>query len=140
MGMGTWKRRLAVTGCAVALGLGAGAPFASAAQPPAPAPPVAPITLSPEESQQLCQDMLPRLDRRVDTLVKRINGGPEIKGSVQNLKARAQDQRAKGHTRLADRLDRRAQRRAGRIDDLNQVKSRLDGFRSAHCVPAGGGK
>lgn len=139
MRTGTWKRRVAVTGCTAVLGLGAGAPLASAAQPPAPTP-VAPITLSPEESQQLCQDMLPRLDHRVDALIKRINGGPEVKGSVQNLKARAQDQRAKGHTKLADRLDRRAQRRAGRIDDLNKAKTRLGAFRSAHCVPAGGGK
>lgn len=136
MPSGTWNRRIGIIGCCAAVSLGALAPVASAqpAASPTPSPaPVAPITLSPQESQQLCDDMLPKLQHRVDGLIKRINGGPEVTGSVQNLKARAQDQRAKGHQKIADRLDKRAQRRAGRIAQLNEAKQRVDAFRSAHC-------
>jgi hypothetical protein len=101
---------------------------------------VAPITLSPEESQQLCNDMLPKLAERIDKLTARINGGPEVKGSVQWLRAHAQDQRNKGHEKAADRLDRRAERRSGRIPELNNAKARLDAFRTNHCKPAVGGQ
>jgi hypothetical protein len=137
MRLSTWNRRIAVTGCCAAVGLAAVAPIASAQPAPTPAP-VAPITLSPQESQQVCSDMLPKLEQRVDRLIKQINGGPDVKGSVQSLKTRAQDQRTKKHDKVADRLDQRAQRRAERINDLNQTKQRLDAFRSQHCQPAGG--
>jgi hypothetical protein len=137
MRLSTWNRRIAMTGCCAALGLAVIAPAASAQSAPTPAP-VAPITLSPQESQQVCSDMLPKLEQRVNRLTTQINGGPEVKGSVQWLKAKAQDQRNKKHDKAADRLDQRAQRRAERINDLNQAKQRLDAFRSQHCQPAGG--
>jgi hypothetical protein len=124
----TWTRRLALASGGSAVCLLALAPLASAQ--------TAPITLSPEESQQVCGDWVPKLQKRADNLEKRINGGAEITGSVANLKARAADQRAKGHTGRADQLDQRATKRQGRVGELNTAKQKLDAFAGAHCKPA----
>ena len=129
---GTTWTRLALAGGASAACLLVAAPLASAETPT----PVAPITLSPEESQQVCGDWVPKLQKRADNLEKRINGGAEVKGSVANLKARAADQRAAGHTARADQLDQRATKRQGRIGELDAAKQKLDAFAAAHCKPA----
>lgn len=113
--------------CLTAAGLLVLAPAASAQTAPGP------ITLSPEESQQLCAEWLPRLTQRTAKLTDRINGGPEIRGSVANLKARAEDQRKKGHAEVADRLQKRADKRAGRLPELTAAKQKLDAFAGAHC-------
>jgi hypothetical protein len=130
----TWTRRLALAGSGSAACLLALAPLASA-QTTSPAP-VAPITLSPEESQQVCGDWVPKLQKRADNLEKRINGGAEVVGSVANLKARAQDQRTAGHEDRAKKLDERATKRAGKVGELTTAKQKLDAFASAHCKPA----
>ncbi|OXM68701.1 hypothetical protein [Amycolatopsis vastitatis] len=130
---GTTWTRLALAGGVSAACLLVAAPLASAQTTSAP---VAPITLSPEESQQVCSDWVPKLQKRATNLEKRINGGPEVKGSVANLKARAADQRAAGHTARADQLDQRATKRQGRIGELDTAKQKLDAFASAHCKPA----
>jgi hypothetical protein len=135
MTVSTWTRRGAVACCGAAITVLAMAPIASA-QTTTPAP-VAPITLSPEESQQVCNDWVPKLTKRAANLAERINGGAHIPGSVANLKAKSADQRAKGHNEIADRLQKRADKRAGRIGDLNSAKQRLDTFTAAHCKPAG---
>ncbi|MDX3195047.1 hypothetical protein PV458_42175 [Streptomyces sp. MN03-5084-2B] len=129
---GTTWTRLALAGGASAACLLVAAPLASAETPT----PVAPITLSPEESQQVCSDWVPKLQKKAENLEKRINGGAEVKGSVANLKARAADQRAAGHTARADQLDQRATKRQGRIGELDAAKQKLDAFAAAHCKPA----
>ncbi|MFI5612796.1 hypothetical protein [Amycolatopsis sp. NPDC051903] len=136
----TWTRRLAMAGSGVAAGLLVVTPLASAdtSAPPAPSSPaVAPITLSPQESQQVCGEWVPKLQKRAQNLTDRINGGAEVAGSVANLKARSADQRAKGHTAAADRLQKRADKRQGRISQLADAKKKLDDFATAHCKPAG---
>ncbi|QIZ38078.1 hypothetical protein [Saccharopolyspora sp. ASAGF58] len=65
MRISTWNRRIAITGSCAALVMAIGAPIASAQQAPAPTP-VAPITLSPEESAQVCNEMVPKLQQRTD--------------------------------------------------------------------------
>ncbi len=129
---GTTWTRLALAGCGSAACLLVAAPLASAQT----TAPVAPITLSPEESQQVCSDWVPKLQKKADNLKTRINGGAEITGSVANLKARAADQRTKGHTQRADQLDQRATKRQGRIGEIDAAKQKLDAFASAHCKPA----
>lgn len=133
-----WGRRSAIVGCGVAAMMAITPVALADGTTPAPPPPTsyAPITLSPEEAQQLCGQFLPRLTDRTKKLADRINGGAEVKGSVAWLKARAQSQRAKGHTAAADLLDQRAQRRAGRIDDLKSAQQKLDAFKTAHCKAA----
>jgi hypothetical protein len=121
------RSRAAIVGCGVLALLAATAPVATAQTT------YAPITLSPEESQYLCAEALPKLADRTTKLTERLNGGAEVKGSVANLKARAQNQRSKGHEDVAKRLDQRAERRAGRINDLNSAQQKLTAFRTAHC-------
>src|SRR5436305_13554535 len=119
---GTTWTRLALAGGASAACLLVAAPLASA-ETTSPAP-VAPITLSPQESQQVCGDWVPKLQNRADNLEKRINGGPEVKGSVANLKARAADQRAKCHNDRADQLDQRETKRQSGIAELGSARQK----------------
>jgi hypothetical protein len=127
-----WGRRAAIVSCGIAAAL-AVTPVASADTTTPPAPSYAPVTLSPQESQRLCAVRLPDLEDRATKLVGRINGGADVKGSVAWLDARAADQRAKGHDRLAEALTQRAQRRASRVNDLNSVERRLATFKAEHC-------
>ncbi len=107
---------------------------AAAADPtPTPTPSYAPITMSPEESQRLCAEVLPNLINRREKLAARINGGADVKGSVAWLKARAVKQRAKGHEKVAAQLDKRAERRAGRLEQLSKIKGELEAFKTKHC-------
>jgi predicted secreted protein len=127
-------RRAAVMGCCAAAALSVSVPVASAETTEPTTPSYGQVTLSPEESQHLCADLLPRLIDRRNKLVARINGGAGTKGSVAWLRARADSQRAKGHTQIADQLVRRADRRAGRVDDLKSIEDRLTTFKNSHCV------
>jgi hypothetical protein len=104
-----------------------------AAAEPTPTPTYGPITLSPEESQRLCAEVLPKLIERREKLAARINGGADVRGSVAWLKARAATQRAKGHEKVAAKLEKRAERRAGRLEQLGKVKTELETFKTKHC-------
>ncbi len=106
---------------------------ASADPSPTPAPSYKQVTLSPEESQQLCGELLPKLIARRDKLEKRINGGADVKGSVAWLKARAAKQKAKGHPQIAERLEKRAERRSDRLTQLETMKTKLETFKTEHC-------
>lgn len=100
---------------------------------PTPTPTYGPITLSAEESQRLCAEVLPKLIARREKLATRINGGADVKGSVAWLKARAVKQRAKGHEKVATQLEKRAERRAGRLEQLGKIKGELEAFKTKHC-------
>jgi hypothetical protein len=126
-------RRAAIVGCGAAAVLAISAPVASAQTTEPTTPSYAPITLSPEQSQRLCGDLLPRLIDRTTKLTTRINGGADVQGSVAWLKARAQNQRAKGHPQIADQLTQRADRRAGRVGDVNSIQQRLTTFKTQNC-------
>ncbi|TDO44697.1 hypothetical protein EV643_115199 [Kribbella sp. VKM Ac-2527] len=131
---GSIRSRVAISGVVVVAGLIGGTSVAAAADPtPTPTPTYAPITLSPEEAQRLCTEMLPKLINRTDKLTTRINGGADVRGSVAWLKARAAKQRAKGHEKAAKQLEQRAERRAGRTADLAKAKERLEAFKTKHC-------
>lgn len=98
----------------------------------APSEPVT-ITLSPEQVQHLCEKRLPKIEQRVTRLLDRINGGPEVRGSVEWLRARAATERDAGRETTAQLLEERADRRAGRVDQLNQAKQWAADFRTEHC-------
>jgi propanediol dehydratase small subunit len=91
------------------------------------------ITLSPEQVQHLCEKRLPKIEQRVTRLLDRINGGPEVRGSVEWLRARATTERDAGRETTAQLLEERADRRAGRVDQLNQAKQWAADFRTEHC-------
>jgi hypothetical protein len=105
----------------------------TAAADPTPTPTYAPVTLSAEESQRLCAEVLPKLITRREKLATRINGGADVKGSVAWLKARAAKQKAKGHEKVAAQLEKRAERRGGRLEQLGKIKSELEAFKTKHC-------
>ena len=117
-------------------GLVGGTTVASADPSPTPTPTYKQVTLSPEESQRLCAEKLPKLIERHDKLAKRISGGADVKGSVAWLKARAEKQKAKGHEKIAAQLQKRADRRSERLTQLSTMKTKLETFKSQHCQVA----
>ena len=121
---------LLVAGIALA---GAGTAYADESTP-------APVTLSSEQVKKICEQRIPRAEERVNRLTQRINGGPDVLGSTENLKKRAEEARKAGRTEQAERLETRAGWRAGHIDKLNKAKERLEKFKTEHCGYLGGGK
>ena len=117
-------------------GLVGGTTVASADPSPTPTPTYKQVTLSPEESQRLCAEKLPKLIERRDKLAKRISGGADVKGSAAWLKARAEKQKAKGHEKIAAQLQKRADRRSERLTQLGTMKTKLETFKSQHCQVA----
>lgn len=113
---------------AVALVIGGGAATASAD----PSEPVT-ITLSPEQVQNLCEKRLPRIESRVTRLLDRIQGDATVRGSVEWLRAKATTERDAGRETSAQLLEERADRRAGHVDQLNQIKGWVTDFRTQHC-------
>lgn len=125
------------TSTAVLIGGIVGSTAVASADPtPTPSPSYKQVTLSPEDSQKLCADRLPKLIERRDKLAARISGGADVKGSVAWLKARAADQKTKGHTKIAARLDKRAERRSGRLTELAAAKTKLEAFKAKYCQVA----
>ena len=123
---------MAVTGCAAGIGLGlVGVGSASAQGDPSTQP--APITISSAQVQQLCDTRVPKLKAEVTKLISRIDGGPTVVGSTQWLQAQAQQAKSNGHPARADFLDGRAERRTGVLTILQDVRTKLDNFASAHC-------
>jgi hypothetical protein len=102
----------------------------TATEPPAPVT----ITLSPEQVTRLCEKRLPKIEQRVTRLLDRINGGPEVRGSVEWLRARAATERDAGRETSAQLLEERADRRAGRVDELDQITRWTADFRTEHCA------
>lgn len=117
-------------------GLVGSATVASADPTPTPTPTYKQVTLSPEESQKLCAEKLPKMIERRDKLAKRISGGADVKGSVAWLKARAAKQKANGHEKAAAQLEKRANRRSERLTQLGTVKTKLETFKTQHCQAA----
>jgi len=124
--------RIAAAGLAVAaVSLAGAAP--AVAQPSAPPSGSVTITLSPEQVALLCDKRLPRMETRVTKLIDRINGGADVKGSAAWLKDRAAKERAAGRETSANLLEERAERRAGRVDELNKIKGWVTDFRGKYC-------
>jgi hypothetical protein len=103
-----------------------GMPAAQADTPPTPTP-----TATSTAGQQrlharavlLCA-RVHRVERRVDRLITRFSAGPDKRGSVQWVRAKADQVRAKDPA-LADIIDRRAQIRQSRLNTLQLRKQQL---------------
>ncbi|MGX7824038.1 hypothetical protein ACTG9Q_02990 [Actinokineospora sp. 24-640] len=115
---------------AIAIGLALTTAVPAAAQPSAPVT----ITLSPEQVQRLCEKRLPKIETRATRALTRISAGPEVRGSTAWLKARAATERAAGRETTADLLEERATRRADRVPQLEQIKTKVADFRAQHCT------
>ena len=91
------------------------------------------ITLSAEQVRHLCEKRLPKIEKRVDRLLTRINGDAEVRGSAQWLRARAAKEREAGRETSAQLLEERADRRLARVGDLTRIEQWVTGFRPDHC-------
>ena len=133
-----WTRRLAVTGCAAGVGLAVlGTGVAGAQGNTSDTTQPAPITISSQQVEHLCDVRVPKLKTEVTKLIDRIDGGPTVTGSTAWLRQRAQQAQANGHPGRADILNGRAERRTGILTILRKVQTRLNDFTAAHC---GGGQ
>ena len=88
----------------------------------------APITIGPDQVKQICEQRVPKIEQRITALTKRIEGGPEVAGSIQWLQAQAQD-----HPDVANRLNDRAKRRQDDLTKLDDANKKVDAFKAAHC-------
>lgn len=122
-------RRWATTVATTATLLVGGAGVASAAEPTQ-----EPITLTVEQSVQICQERIPALLARIDRATARITGDATTVGSTAWLTERAADVRAAGRIDRADRLDERVAARAGLLDRLDDVTARVETFRDENCA------
>ena len=131
--------RIAVGGAVVGSVLFGGAAVASAQEDPStePAPSSEPgsvtITLSPEQVTRLCENRLPRIEKRTSSLVERIQGDENTRGSAAWLRARATKERDAGREDTASLLEERADRREGFVDPLNKINKWAADFRTEHC-------
>jgi len=116
---------LASTGLLVA---GAGSAWAD---DPAPTP--APITLSPEQPAQVCNERIPKLLERIAKLQTRIDGDASVAGSTARLQQRLQQAKAAGRTEVADRIQKRLDNRPRQVDRLASAKTRIERFRDEKC-------
>jgi len=91
------------------------------------------ITLSPEQVANLCEKRLPKIEKRTTRLVERITGDADVRGSTEWLRAKAATERAAGRETTAQTLEERADRRAGHVDKLNQIKQWATDFQTEHC-------
>jgi hypothetical protein len=117
---------------AVGLVAGGAATASAATTDTDPSAPVT-ITLSADQVQNLCEKRLPKIGQRTTRLLDRINGDATVRGSVEWLRARATKERDAGRETSAQLLEERADRRAGRVDQLNQVKQWVTDFQTEHC-------
>jgi len=124
--------KLAVVGLTISAATVAGAATATA-QPSSPPSGDVTVTLSAEQVAFLCDKRLPKVETRATKLVERINGGADVRGSTAWLKARAQKERDAGRETSAQLLEERADRRAGRVDELNKIKGWAADFRAKYC-------
>jgi hypothetical protein len=91
------------------------------------------ITLSPEQVTFLCDQRLPKIEKRTGKLVERIQGDENTRGSAANLRARADREREAGRETTAQALEERADRREGFVDQLNQINQWVVDFRTEYC-------
>ncbi|HYQ65413.1 hypothetical protein [Actinophytocola sp.] len=122
-----------MVGTVLAAGLVLGGAATASATTDTSAPAPVTVTLSPEQVQNLCEKRLPKIEQRTTRLLDRINGDASVRGSVQWLKARAAKERDAGRETSAQLLEERADRRGGRVGQLNQVKQWVSDFRTQHC-------
>ncbi|WP_329459152.1 hypothetical protein [Streptomyces sp. NBC_01497] len=117
------RKRAAIVGLAAAALLAGSTTTALAA---APASGHAPKS---DGDRQICK-RLPKVDKRLDRALKRLDGGPEVAGSVQRLDKRVDNAKSQGDTAIATYLGHRLTTRTSllatvkqRQDDLKDVKT-----------------
>ncbi len=78
---------------------------------------------------------IPGLQKHIAAVIDRIQGAPDVPGSVASLRAHADAARAAGRDDAARRLDDRAALRADRVTHLQHVSDRLTRVEQTVCAP-----
>ncbi|MCE7008772.1 hypothetical protein LWC34_39075 [Kibdelosporangium philippinense] len=81
--------------------------------------------------KKVCEQRVPKLENRVTKALTRINGGADVRGSVANLRARAE--RATDPAQK-DWLNGKADHRAERVDVLKKAQERLGAYKQKYCT------
>lgn len=120
-----------LVGLAVAALLAGGTGAAAADGSPAPAP-------TGDGAQALCK-RVPKIDRRIDRALKRLDGGVGVRGSLARLQRRVDNATEAGHDQIATLLQDRLDFRRSLVTTLQQRRKDLDGVRT-WCADHEGGK
>ncbi|MFF7965721.1 hypothetical protein ACFZC3_10195 [Streptomyces sp. NPDC007903] len=89
-------------------------------------------------ARALCK-RAPKIDRRIDRALKRLDAGKARRGSVARLQQRVERARKAGHTEIATFLQGRLDTRESLKKDLEQRKKDLAGVKT-WCAKNDGGK
>ncbi|WEO95270.1 hypothetical protein A6P39_015235 [Streptomyces sp. FXJ1.172] len=116
IGRGT---RTLLAGCAVVAVLAGTTGAAAADSSPRPAP-------TGDGAAALCK-RVPKIDRRIERALKRLDAGPGRRGSVARLEQRVDNAKKAGHTAIATYLQDRLDFRKSLVTNLKQRQKDLTG-------------
>ncbi|MET8631463.1 hypothetical protein [Streptomyces sp. NPDC004680] len=124
-------RRTLLAGLAAAALLATGTGVAAADSSPAPGP-------TGDGGHALCK-RVPKIDRRLERALKRLDGGVGVRGSVARLQRRVDNAKKADHDGIATVLQDRLTFRRSLVPTLQQRQKDLEGVKS-WCAAHGNGK
>ncbi|MEU1413662.1 hypothetical protein [Streptomyces sp. NPDC005731] len=124
-------RRTLLAGLAAAALLATGTGAAVADSSPAPGP-------TGDGAHALCK-RVPKIDRRLERALKRLDGGVGVRGSVARLQRRVDNAKKADHDEIATFLQDRLTFRRSLVPTLQQRQKDLEGVKS-WCAAHGNGK
>ncbi|MEV0183396.1 hypothetical protein AB0I54_29485 [Streptomyces sp. NPDC050625] len=125
------RRRTLLAGLATAALLATGTGAAAADSSPAPAP-------TGDGAKALCK-RVPKIDRRIERALKRLDAGAGTRGSVARLERRVDNAKKAGHTEIATFLEDRLKTRKALVPTLKQRQKDLADVRT-WCQDNNGGR
>ncbi|MFJ9821504.1 hypothetical protein ACIRU3_40905 [Streptomyces sp. NPDC101151] len=125
------RRRTLLAGLATAALLAGGTGAAAADSSPAAGP-------AGDGAKALCK-RVPKIDRRIDRALKRLDAGAGTRGSVARLERRVDNAKKAGHTEIATFLQDRLKTRKAMVPTLKQRQEDLAEVRT-WCKNNDGGK
>ncbi|MFF4562220.1 hypothetical protein [Streptomyces sp. NPDC001435] len=125
------RRRTLLAGLATAALLATGTGAAAADSSTAPAP-------TGDGAKALCK-RVPKIDRRIERALKRLDAGAGTRGSVARLERRVDNAKKAGHTEIATFLEDRLKTRKALVPTLKQRQKDLADVRT-WCQDNNGGR
>ncbi|MGR6972760.1 hypothetical protein ACU639_24755 [Streptomyces cynarae] len=133
------RRRTLLAGLATAVLLVSGTGAAVAETSPAPASPhTAKAAPQGDGAKALCK-RVPKIDRRIDRALKRLEGGAGVNGSIARLQQRVDNAKKAGHEEIATYLQDRLTFRKSLVTTLQQRQKDLAGVKT-WCADNDNGK
>ncbi|GHK01079.1 hypothetical protein ACWEWI_29925 [Streptomyces sp. NPDC003753] len=124
------RRRTLLAGLATAVLLVSGTGAAAAETSPTPASShTAKAAPKGDGAKALCK-RVPKIDRRIDRALKRLQGGAGVKGSVARLQQRVDNAKKAGHEEIATYLQDRLTFRKSLVTTLQQRQKDLAGVKT----------